>query len=40
MGALSFFGLLFLGAGPLIIVFLAVVARKSFLVLLGLARSV
>ncbi len=38
MGALSFFGLLFLGCGPLIIVYLAIIARKSFLVLLGLAR--
>lgn len=38
MGALGFFGLLFLGFGPLVVVFLACIARKSFLVLLGLAR--
>ena len=38
MGALSFLGPFFLGTGPLVVVFLACIARKSFLVLLGLAR--
>lgn len=39
MGALSFFGHLLLGFGPIIIVFLFCIARKSLLVLLCLASA-
>lgn len=38
MGAVSFWGHLLVGLGPLAAAFMAVVARKSFLVLLALAR--
>lgn len=40
MGAASFVGLLLLGGGPLLSVFLVCLARKSFLVLLALGRCV
>jgi hypothetical protein len=38
MGATAFFGLLFIGVGPLVVLFLSFIARKSFLVLLALGR--
>lgn len=38
MGAASFTGLLFLGCGPLAVVFVLCLASKSFLVLLALGR--
>ncbi len=38
MGAASFTGLLFLGCGPLAVVFVLCLAAKSFLVLLALGR--
>lgn len=40
MGFESFAGLLLIGAGPLIVLYVACIAPKSFLVLLSLGRYV